>query len=498
MAVNSKHPKYNEHLPDWEEMRDTYTGERAVKAKNFVYLPATEGMKHDGLNTTQAKGFTSYQSYISRAHLPDLVKDAVEAMLGVMHNKPPVIELPSQMEPLREQATLMGESLEMLLRKINEEQLVTGRAGLLVDMPEAPRPDTLPYIAMYLAENIINWDAGRRDGIAVDNLNLVVLDESEHERQENFEWKKVQKYRVLVLGDPLENEPTGEGVYSVGVFRENNVSFNEDVLITPMIKGVELNKIPFTFVNSKDVIPDPDQPPLTGLARIVLAIYRGEADYRQSLFMQGQDTFVTIGGLAEQNDEPLRLGAGGRVDLPLGGDAKFVGVESGGLSEQREALSNDYKRAFQKGGQLMDSISRERESGDALKVRVAARTATLNQIAITGAFAMQEALRNIASWMGLDPKSVTVEPNLDFVDDNFKADELVKLITARNMGAPLSLETIHNYLRDKDITSADFEEEMNKVLEEDEEFNLGGSTNPEDLEEEPNSEQNNQPANQQN
>jgi hypothetical protein len=39
--------------------------------------------------------------------------------------------------------------------------------------------------------------------------------------------------------------------------------------------------------------------------------------------MQGQDTFVTIGSGFDE-EEKVRVGAGARVDFPMGADAKYV------------------------------------------------------------------------------------------------------------------------------------------------------------------------------
>src|SRR5690554_4386260 len=105
------------------------------------------------------------------------------------------------MKPLRDQATIHGESLAMLLRRINTEQLITGRLGLLADLPEEPDPaNPMPYIATYIAEAILNWDdAEEVDGY--NSLNLVVLDESGFIRDADFQWKQIKKYRVLQLGE---------------------------------------------------------------------------------------------------------------------------------------------------------------------------------------------------------------------------------------------------------------------------------------------------------
>lgn len=496
MSVDAKHPLYTEFADDWTQMRDTYRGERIVKEAGFRYLPATSGMVADGITTANAPGLIAYNAYKKRAHFPDIVREAVEAAIGVMHQKPPVIELPAALEPLRERATLANESLEVLLRRINTEQLVTGRLGLLVDFPVNTRmlaqdanstsdvvskgvaPREVPYIAVYTSETIINWDAGFRDGLGVDSLNFVSLDESEYERQEDFSWLQVKKYRVLILGQPDVNEPEGGAdTYSVGVFRDQALTFDATKLITPMYRGQTIDFIPFTIINSKDVVPEPDDAPLLGLASLVLSIYRQDADYKQTLFMQGQDTLVTIG--ANDDGEQLRAGAGARISVPQGGDAKYIGVSSTGLAEQRQSLENDRARAANKGGQLLDSVSKERESGQALTIRVAARTASLKQIALAGAFGLQQALQDAARWVGADPEQVIVTPNLDFVSETFDADQLLKLVSAKNAGAPISLETIHAIMREKDFTEFDFEEELDKIEEEE---TLGmGATDPADL-----------------
>ena len=492
MGVDSKHPLYSEHEIDWLQMRDTYRGERVVKSAGFKYLPATSGMTDDGVANAQQAGSKAYDAYRKRARFPDLVREATEALLGVMHHKSAVIELPTKMEFLRADATTRNESLQMLLREINEEQLVTGRVGLLADVTDVGERKDLPYIAAYKGEHLLNWDEGRSDGIEIQNLNFVSIDETEDERVSDFEWERQQKFRVLMLaanetdeaavdvaqgnqqggslGEAPSNLPEGEGVYRMGVFRENNTDFVPSKLITPAIMGRTLNKIPFVFVNTKDIAPEPDDPPLLGLSSLTLAIYRGEADYRQSLFMQGQDTLIVIGGV---DDDVHRVGAGASINLPVQGDAKFIGVDSQGLSEMRESLQNDYKRAGEKGGQLLDSVSGDQQSGEALRIRVAAKTATLNQMALAGAFALETLLKIIAEWMGLNVDEVVVVPNLDFADDRMSGKQLMELMSGKQIGAPLSLESIHLAMQERGMTDKSFQEEIAAIKKE-EELELGG------------------------
>jgi len=457
MAVDAKHPAYIKALPDWELISDAKDGERTIKEAGTKYLPPTSGMEADGM-TGVGVGLKAYNAYKRRARFPDVVEVSIQALIGIMHSKPPTIELPSVMEPLRLAATTEGEGLEPLLRHINEAQLTEGRIGLLVDVETGARIGRLPYIAVYNARSIINWDNGTRDGLVAQNLNFVALDESEDERDHNFEWEFEIKTRIAILGDVEANEGKNEGaVYSVGVFREANSAFSLGAMMVPSVGGRTLDEIPFTFINSDDIVPAPAKPPLLGLGNLAISIYRGEADYRQALFMQGQDTLVVLGG---EEDTVYRTGAGASISPPIGGDAKYIGVDSNGLSEMRLSLENDRSAADQRSGQMLDTTSRAKESGDALRIRVGARTTTLNQIAMTGAFGLQNCLRQMAKWIGVNPDDVVVTPNLDFVDDRLDGRTLVEYMTAKSLGAPMSLESIHNIMEQKGLTDKTFAEEL--------------------------------------
>ena len=466
MSLKTLHPEYAYFLPTWIAMRDYYEGESAVKAKGELYLPPTSGMVIDGMLPNQI-GYEIYKAYKDRAVFPDYIKEGVEALIGLIHQHDAKIELPPRMEYLRKKATINGESLLMLLRKMNEEQLITGRLGLLVDLPSNPDPaNPEPFISMYAAESITNWDDGTSE-VGSNELNLVVLNESAFVR-DVFNWIFKEKYRVLQLGKLTSNEEVA--TYSQGVFEETE--YSENLMISPTLRGKTLNKVPFTFVNSKDLVSQPDNPPLKGLGQTCLTIYRGEADYRQNLHMQGQDTLVTVGGIRNpsaipgQNEDAVRVGAGSRLDVEMGGDAKFIGVSSTGLAEQRNAIENDRKRAEFKAGQLIGNQSLKNESGNAMIARLAAQTANLNQIALSSGEGLETSLKHIAVWLGEDPEKVKVIPNTEFTNAASNAQELVYLMTARSMGAPLSYQSIHSNMKDKGYTMMDFEDEFSLVKQE--------------------------------
>jgi hypothetical protein len=465
MALDAQHPSYARRIHEWVKLRDCFEGEDAIKAKRAAYLPPTPGQLLDGMQPGTGikpaeQGWQSYENYIARARFPEYVEEAVKQMVGAMHNKPPVIELPPPLEPLLERGTIDGESLALLLRKINAEQLLVGRIGLMADAAK-DGDAVLPYIATYMAEHMINWDDGSRSAPLPQSLNLVILNEIAPLRQPDFTWEDVPAYRVLVLGDPMDNE--AEGLYQQALFVDTT-QFDSGALTPPSIKGMTLTKMPFVFVNATDVVPEPSKAPLLKLANACLGIYLGEADYRFNLFLQAQDTLVLIGD--DKEDRDTRVGAGAKINVPTGGDAKYIGVSADGLGEQREALENDHKRAKELGSQLIDTTSRMKESGEALKVRVSAETATLKDIAQTGAEGLQTLLRIVAEWVGADPEKVNVKPNLDFAEAGLTPADFVNLMLAKEKGLPISDESAHELAFKNNLTRLEFAEEIGKVTAE--------------------------------
>ena len=463
MGIKSHHPKYTELLPFWQIANDSYQGETAIKGRGEIYLPMTSGQIADGAkNTTSTPtaGALAYAAYVERSVYPDLYADAVDAAVGIMHREPPTIDLPESMKYMLDDCTLLGDSLESLLRKINANQLIDGRLGLLGDIAiKDGKPAAV--IVTYNSHSVINWadtHADYESGV----VKFVVLDESGDEMTDDFAWTTVERYRVLALAGP-DGEVADEGNYASAVLTSSDDLAGVQ-LEEPNMGGNRLTKIPFVFVNAKDLSPNPDQPPLDGLARICLAIYRGEADYRQSLFMQGQDTLVRIGSMDE--DEQVRTGAGARIDCQIGGDAKYIGVSSTGLPEQRQSLENLYARAAQKSGQMLNG-SDSKESGEALRIRVSAQTATLPQLAKTGAAALQQVLRYLAEWQGANPDEVVVKPNLNFSEADLNGQTLMNIMQAKALGAPIAEASIHEWVRDNGLTKLSYEEELNLIASED-------------------------------
>lgn len=464
---------YSLMLSYWDKMNDLYAGSKVVKSKGEKYLPPSAGMVLDGVDIYNSTGWRAYQRYKQRAEYINHVKDAVDTYVGLCHQQSPTIQLPKAMEYLRESATKDGQSLEGLLRKINTEQVKLGRCGLLVDIDTSPSGDSKPFIAFYDAESIINWnDSDNKFGMT--SVSMLVLKESVRVLN-NFSWNIEDRYRVCLLGDGSEVSVGDK--YKQGVFLSG--TYDYDKMFTPSYLGTTLDFIPFVFINTCNCLSVIDYPPLDDLAEQSISAYCLSADYKQALHMQGQDTLVIKGNVInaeDNNTDPsnprqtaeqsgIRTGAGAVINVSSDGSAEFIGVNGDGIPEMRQALENAYSRCESKAGKLIargESI----ESGESLKTRLTAQTATLNQIALTGAFALQKALRNIALWLGLDQNEVVVKPNLEFSDFRNNGDDLVKLMSSKALGLPMSYESIYSYAMQKGYVNIPFKTQLELIKKE--------------------------------
>lgn len=468
--LESYNYEYGDMLPYWQKLDDLYKGENVVKSKGVKYLPPSSGMIIDGLGIPNSLGDKVYQAYKQRADYINHVKTGVDRYVGLCHQSAPTIQLPKEMEYLRDKATKDGQSLESLLRMINTEQVKLGRCGLFADL-NTNAYGSKPYIAFYNAFSIINWnDSDNPYGYT--GLNMLVLHEVEHVCK-NFSWSNEDRYRVCLLGDGNVVQPTDR--YQQGVFIGE--TFDKSKMFTPSYLGTTLDEIPFVFVNSCDCLSKPDYPPLDDLANTSLGAYRLSADYKQALHMQGQDTLVIKGSLLNvtentpgnnrmnAQEQGIRTGAGAVLNVAADGNAEFIGVNGDGIPEMRTALENMLTRCEVKSGNLLTNGSTF-ESGESLKTRLTAQTATLNQIALTGAFALQRILRIIAKWIGANEEEVVVQPNLEFSDFRSTGDDLVKVTTAIKLGFPMSLQSAYEYAQSKGYTKNPFAAEIETIKKE--------------------------------
>lgn len=427
-----KHPKYILKYHEWEQARDSFAGESCIKAAGPKYLKPTYNMVQNGCGKQlDSAGQIAYDAYKMRAEFPEYMREAVQYFRGLLWKKDMSILIPERLGYMLEQADNTDRTLLDTAKLINKGQLICGRVGVLLDINDKGEF----YLATYDAEKIINW-----------GKDFWVLDESDYTIQPDLSYKWISKTRYLRLINGIFTHV----VDTDGVQEER----------VPQYMGKTLDFIPFTVVAAEQEETMPATSPLQALVSKSLALYRLSADYKQSLFMQGQDTLV-ITTDAFQDVGRIAVGAGNSLILGIGSDAKYIGVNSSGLSEQRLAIEKLKAECEQMSGKLVAGPSRE--SGEALAARIKSQTAMLIDIARNAAAGLEVVLRYAAEWAGLNPNDVQVVPNIEFTNNPLEGQELLALMNAKSMGAPLSLKSIHTNLLERGLTDFDYETEMEEI-----------------------------------
>ena len=177
--------------------------------------------------------------------------------------------------------------------------------------------------------------------------------------------------------------------------------------------------------------------------------------------MQAQSTLFLKGF---QLDGPPMMGAGNYIHTESpDASGSYLEISGSGLQEMR-AAQNDLHAIAQNMGITLDS--RSNESGEALKTRLAVKTALMRAVAGTAEKTMLQILRIAAGWCGADPDEVVFRVNRDFNEGGVAASDVLDLWNAKNAGLPLSARSIHEWLRRNDFTDASYDEESERITRE--------------------------------
>jgi hypothetical protein len=428
MSVSTQHPDYIRMKDDWRLCRDAFKGETKVKSRGVTYLPKPSGFLAQGDN-----GEAAYNAYKLRAQFPEIMAPTVRGLVGTIHGADWEIELPETMQYLFERATPDGQTLEVFARRITAQILMSGRFGVLADIPI---DGELPYLASYCAETIINWD---------EDSSLFVLDESDYFR-DGFVWVYEDRWRVLEMED---------GVYVQKLYKSGGQPGEE---IQPSARGGQtLDEIPFVVIGSTDLTPEPEEPPLIGVARAALAYYRLDADYRHQLFNSGQETLFVINA-----DPPEYVGAGvvhkleGAEGIEV--DAKYVGPSGRTIEAHKAARMDELGRAADAGARLFAEDGGANESGDARRLRYSSETANLKTIAQSSAAGLERALRYCARLIGANEAEVMVRAPTKMLEPVMTGREALELVQAWQAGG-FSFTTLHENLKRGQLIPMDREAE---------------------------------------
>jgi hypothetical protein len=418
----------------WQQTRDAVKGSVAIKEKRARYLPVPDGEtgSEGATNLRYANeehkgtGTLRYRNYIKRAVYTNFTGRTKNALVGAVFRKEPTIMLPEAIAYLMDDATGDGLSLNQLAKDELSNLLEVGRAGFLVDYPQADDGlsaedvdllDLRASIVPYTAEQVINWKLDAYGGRKL--LTLIVLEEDYPDDDDEFGHEKKKQQRILRLSD--------EG-YSQQIYRDE-MPYTEQFFPTKA-DGSRWFEIPFIFCGSKNNDASIDDAPLADIAEVNLAHYRNSADYEESCFITGQPTlFITHSLSAEQFTEynPNGIKLGSRAGHVLGetGSATLVQAEANNIV--REAMNFKLNEMVAIGARIVTDRG-QNETAEGARIRFASENSVLGDVVNNLSEALYKCIEWVGEFMGVTGE-IEFYLNTEFYDKSVDPQLIMSMVT---------------------------------------------------------------------
>lgn len=428
MPVSETHPLYDEFKSEWLRNQDAIDGERKIKRRGSAYLPVP-----DPENAPEAS--EEYQAYKTRAVYTNFTGRTVSGLTGLVFREDPLIELPPELEYMRDNADGNGLTLISMAYQAVRQAQAKGRFIVVTSVGgeqeiEELEPDTVPSkesssnvqakIVSYFAENAINWDD---NGNALKMLNLkeIVLDRG----SDGFGSEEVTKNLVYRV--------TEDGV-TVQHYKEDTGGKTFDIRYAD---GSMADLIPADIIGSVDNNPYPDQPPISDIASLNVAHYRNSASNEEGIHITSQPTAhintgdTSAADFKELNGSGIKLGSKVCI-ITQKGDMKLI--QAAPNSSASEAMIRKEEQMIMLGAQIIQPRSGV-ETAEAAKIRASAETSILTTITANVSQAFENRLKDAALFMGANPDDVKFKLSDNFYPEDADPQVLMAMIQASDRGS---------------------------------------------------------------
>jgi hypothetical protein len=449
MSVDQPRKDYADIKPKWDRLRDVTGGRDAVLLAGDKYCPNLPGADSDG-----------NAAYRKRGNFYNATGRTIKGLNGAIFQEAPEIEIAESIKPMLADITLTNVPFETFAGDIGKEIFTTGRAGVLVDMPQPLDPakpttdgavaaaptDMRPYCVSYKAEEIINWRTTRRGGDEI--LTMVVLCEKvELDTDDDpFTCKIVDQYRVLKLvnGKAItqiwRKDTTLEGGHKYTQTPEGDVPL--------MRRGEQLTFLPFVFFGALQNGPSLEEPPLLDLCDVNLGHWRNSVDHEYGLHLVALPT-PWVAGAKGSGDGAMKMGPSVVWELDTTGKAGMLEFAGTGLGAIVVAMEEKKKQMATLGARLLESSPQTQETAAAVRLRHTGETASLKTIAQSLEMGFTQLLQMCVWWQTTDAtpadSEANVELNKEYIDVRATPQEMQVALTALQAGE-MSFETWYNLL----------------------------------------------------
>jgi hypothetical protein len=467
------HPSLKKVLPSYARTDDVVAGDIAVKAKGETYLPRPNAAD------VSADNLARYAAYKARAVFYNFTRRTLKGLVGQVFGRAAEIKLSAQLQPLIDDASGSGVSLNQLSKRAVSHALTKGRCGILADFPvqdegtevtvaQIATGEVRPALHLYDAPEIINWRTIEKG--TKDVLSLVVLQETYVISDDGFEFKTAKQWRVLRLDEAGNATVTLYRKTSGAIF---GVAYGPSVYRDRA--GDPLKTLPFFFIGADTNDAEIDDAPLHDLAVLNVAHYRNSADYEDSCFLVGQPTPV-FSGLTEDwvntvMNGQVSLGSRGGVLLPVGGDARLL--EATANTMPFEAMQHKERQAVALGAKIVEQQAVQRTATE-VGHDVVVENSVLVNVALNVSAAVTQAL-NLCQMYVSDSAENLFRLNTDFAIATMKPEERAAVVREW-MNNAITWKEMRTHLRRGGVVTENDEQAKAKIAA-DMVDELGGENN---------------------
>lgn len=434
MPVDSRHKQYDANSAKWDKCRVVVAGEDAVKAAGSKYLPMLGG-----------QDTAEYEAYVQRAMFFAGSARTVDALVGMVFRKDPKIEYPKSRIKELDTISANATPLEVFAKKTVEEVFEVGRYGVLLEMPAEESVAALPYLCGYTTESILDWHTDIKDGRQ--RLTQVRLAEKEVSKVDDFEVEEKEIIRVLSLSSGED----GKSVYTQQKYLKTTIKEDGKEIvewvkhgseITPKVRGVALDYIPFVFINVKSLSFDVEKPPILDMANVNLSLYRTSADLEHGRHFTGLPTAWVAGFKLESK---LSIGSTiAWVSEEPNAHAGYLEFTGQGLQSLENAVKEKKEYMAILGARLLESDKTGVEAAETLKTRKSSEGNVVASVAGTVEQGMNKVLEWYKDWAGISSSEVKIEFNKDYTNVTLDPMMINSLMAAVQQGT-ISFDTFfHN------------------------------------------------------
>ena len=454
-TTSNAHPQYSYWANAWRTIRDCVLGEIEIKAQGQTYLPQMAGQSNE-----------EYNEFLERSYFYNMTARTVHGLVGTIFRRDPKIKnFPEKFKSNLKNITKDNQSLLAFSKEATREVIEVGRFGILLDMPEFADVSgrNTPFMAGYVAENIVDWDVEDVDGRY--ELTKVVLREVSMDRHTDGAVLAMSGhrsrfkigYRVLKL---VLDEETNRLIYQQWIYtpEAGNTGLpadnqTPDEIITPTSLGRPFDRIPFVFFGPFSNSSEVQKPPLLDIACMNVSHYKSAAQLEHGRHYTALPVYH-IQVTAESEAGEYVVGPNTVWEYTGDKPPGIAEYNGHGLGFLEKALDQKEHHISSLGGRMLGVRTQATaESDNLVKLRQQNEQSLLLNVSSGISEGFTQLLELWLKWMGEEPDiDMSVELNQDFLIEPLKAREF-RAVTMMYEQGILPIDVIFDVMQKAEVIS---------------------------------------------